>query len=374
MQYLRTFLTFVIVAAFSWGATNPDISVEVDLGGADAVLVGKTGTVSATLHWPAGDFPKPAGTYAWTASRGVKIVAGDGTPTVTIEGVVSDLATVTVKWTASGYDSPSGSKDIKVIGIGLLARGNITSFTGDMYDNIGNTWIPPGGKAVLAATASDLDKVAGSYVSDTFDGYSAFNWSASHGDATRAEQSTCNYVAPGEAVEDTITLKIKDDGKYFQDFESPSYSDSRLVYIYELTGLTITGATAEQRFTGANFVTMTLVENSPGVRPQIKYEAIDQNGVVAFSTISISSSQLVKIPKPGKYTFTVTNVPHSSETFKKEVYTFFTLSFGDESKKFTWEKDKLLEGIEKVDEKGNEVNEALVKFTDLMGLAGDGHD
>jgi len=367
-------LVLILLCQLAYGATNPDISVAVDLGGSDSVLVGKSGTVTATLQWPPGDYSKPAGNYAWTVTDGIKITAGQGTASITIQGVISELAKATVQWTASGFDSPTGNKDIKVIGIGLLAWGRISSFTGDMYDDSGNTWIPPSGKAVLAATASDLDKVAGDYLNDTFDAYSAFNWSAAHGTATRAEQTTCNYVAPGEAIEDTITLKIKDDGKYFPDFSAPTYSDSRLVYIYELTGLAVSGATTEQRFTGANFVTVTLLEKSPGVRPQIKYEAIDQDGAVAFSSVSTSNSQLVKIPKPGKYTFQVTNVPHSSETFKKADYTFYTLTFSDTSKKFVWEKDKLLEGIEKVKDKGEAVDKALETFVKLTTLAGDGHD
>lgn len=134
-------LLFIVACSLCWGATNPDIAIDGQLAGDQAIVVGETGTLTASLLFPSG-VTNPGGSYTWTISNGATAIFNESvtemysernasnTSTVTVLGRADADVTVSVKWEGP----PGWGMREKSIGVSVVEFTSRTYFTA-----VGNT-------------------------------------------------------------------------------------------------------------------------------------------------------------------------------------------------------------------------------------------
>lgn len=103
------------------------------------------------------------------------------------------------------------------------------------------------GSISLSASATDEDcQSDGSTASDTFNGSGAYEWSEKNnkGMFSSPGSAITNYIAPADATNVEIVLKVKDDGQPAADYTSATRADSKIVKIVNPDGYKFTATRA----------------------------------------------------------------------------------------------------------------------------------
>lgn len=115
---LFAIITFLL-APHCLAANNPAISIAMSVEGQNAIVIGQSATLTATLAWP-NSTPLASGTFTWSASpAGLVSIAnpvqtGDSVGSVNVTALAVGTVTIKVKWVASAgnYSSPEATKSL----------------------------------------------------------------------------------------------------------------------------------------------------------------------------------------------------------------------------------------------------------------------
>lgn len=261
------------------------------------------------------------------------------------------------------------------------ATAEISIGTGDVYTSHNVKFIPPGGSNLFSAVKEmDRDRHNGQIVHDTFTKPGAFSWSFGNAGTASNQDSLVRIVkwtSPAVAGNVNIHLGVKDDGRYYQDNDSPADVALAQVEVYKLSGVDAKAGNAPiaQRtyFTNPINVLITAKEMMGGKRPNLQFYYKLEDGTEVANTPGQLRSEYVTIPKEGRYRFGVRNVDGPpSETYETEEFLFYSLGFSESQITWNWDPPGLsVDGLNKIQQKGIGVTEAIQEVVEHTSIAND---